>query len=148
MEKQEKINIFDVANYILTNNKNNTHMKLHKLIFYSHVYHLTKYKKPLIENEIQAWRHGPVFPELYPILKEYTYEKITKKIKNGKIFKIKNTYKKAIDYIINKYGKLDGQQLSEKTHFENPWQEAIQQGKNVRILDENLIKYYIRKNKL
>ncbi len=149
MKYQKKITIFDVADYFLEETEfKMTHMKLHKLIYYAHVRHLLKHKELLTDAEIQAWAHGPVFPELYPIFEDFTFEAIKQKTKKGDFTKIKGKVKNSIDYIIEKYGHWDGQRLTNKTHFEQPWREAIDKGLNFSISDEAMKKYYVRKNKI
>ncbi|NWN45912.1 Panacea domain-containing protein [Candidatus Phytoplasma pruni] len=149
MKNDIKINVFDVADYILEETEfKMTHMKLHKLIYYSHAKHLTTYKKPLIGEIIQAWKWGPVYPPLYHIFKDYSYENIRRKTQKGNVEKIQGSYKKAIDYIMEKYGPLNGQELSDRTHFEAPWQDAFAKGRETPIEDITISKFYLRKNKL
>lgn len=42
-----------------------THMKLQKLVYYAHGWHLAIQKTPLINERIEAWKFGPVVPSLY-----------------------------------------------------------------------------------
>ncbi|QTX03101.1 hypothetical protein LFWB_5350 [Candidatus Phytoplasma luffae] len=124
MKNNNSINVFDVANYIITNNPTEntpiTHMKLHKLIYYAQVYHLIFKDSPLILNKLQAWMHGPVFSELFPLFKKYEYHPITKITRKGNHSKIQGIYKESLDIIIRNLGKYNGQQLSDKTHSEEP----------------------------
>jgi len=46
-------------------------MKLLKLTYIAHGYYLGFFEKPLIENEVQAWKYGPVIPELYHVIKRF-----------------------------------------------------------------------------
>ncbi|MEH2444259.1 MAG: type II toxin-antitoxin system antitoxin SocA domain-containing protein [Nostoc sp.] len=39
-----------------------TNMKVQKLLYYAQNLHLAMYDEPLFEEEIQAWRYGPVCP--------------------------------------------------------------------------------------
>ncbi|MGY2286711.1 Panacea domain-containing protein [Pseudomonas gingeri] len=49
----------------------NTPMKIQKLVYYAHAWYLAFYGVPLIKDEIQAWKYGPVIPELYFAFSEY-----------------------------------------------------------------------------
>ena len=40
-------------------------MKMQKLIFYAHAWHLAIFEDPLIENDIEAWSWGPVVRDVY-----------------------------------------------------------------------------------
>ncbi|MCC7437458.1 MAG: DUF4065 domain-containing protein [Armatimonadetes bacterium] len=42
-----------------------TPMKLLKLVYIAHGWHLGIMGKPLISDEVQAWKYGPVIPKLY-----------------------------------------------------------------------------------
>lgn len=43
-----------------------THMKLQKLVYFSHGLHLAAFDgKPLIIDSIEAWQYGPVIPSIY-----------------------------------------------------------------------------------
>ena len=59
-----------VANYFLKlsfeeNDQEITHMKLQKLVFLTHAWHLAIYDEPLILERVEAWRYGPVISSLY-----------------------------------------------------------------------------------
>ena len=47
-----------------------TNMKLNKLLYFSQGHYLKKYGRPLFNNVIEAWGHGPVVPEVYSTYKE------------------------------------------------------------------------------
>ncbi len=40
-------------------------MKLQKMVFFAHGYHLAKYGEPLIKDEFLAWKFGPVVLTIY-----------------------------------------------------------------------------------
>jgi uncharacterized phage-associated protein len=42
-----------------------TPMKLQKLVYFAHGWHLALTDKPLVSESVQAWKYGPVFPTLY-----------------------------------------------------------------------------------
>ena len=46
-----------------------TNMKLNKLLYFAQGYYLKKYGRPLFDNAIEAWEHGPVVPEVYSAYK-------------------------------------------------------------------------------
>lgn len=53
-----------VANYFLAKNRL-TQMKLHKLLYYAHGWHLGFQEKPLLDETLEAWRYGPVVPSIH-----------------------------------------------------------------------------------
>lgn len=46
-------------------------MKLQKMVYFAHGWNLVFFDTPLIKDEIQAWRFGPVVQEVYHEFKEY-----------------------------------------------------------------------------
>lgn len=65
-----------VANYFLCLARNeNDHslspMKLQKLVYFAHGWHLGLSGSPLINEQVQAWPYGPVIPALYHEFKHY-----------------------------------------------------------------------------
>ena len=58
-----------VANYLISRSLGEgitlTPSKLQKLVYFAHGWCLAEYKKPLIDEYVQAWRSGPVISSLY-----------------------------------------------------------------------------------
>ena len=42
-----------------------TNLKLNKLVYFAQAWSLEKLGKPLFEEEVEAWQHGPVIPSVY-----------------------------------------------------------------------------------
>ncbi|KAB8121694.1 Panacea domain-containing protein ['Cynodon dactylon' phytoplasma] len=141
---QNKINIFDVANYLIEKIPSITNMKLQKLIYYAHAYHLVKQKEKLVDNTLQAWIYGPVFPELYQTFCKYSYLPL-KSTEKGDFHQLTEIQKASLDQIIQRYGHLDSGDLSEQTHNEDPWLDAYNMShdweQNV-ITDQALVKFF------
>ena len=53
-----------VANFFL-DKESLTQMKLHKLLFYAHGWHLGFKGKPLLNEVLEAWTYGPVVPSIH-----------------------------------------------------------------------------------
>ena len=70
-----------VANYILdlatVDGVAISPMKLQKLIYYAHGWHLAVAGEPLISDEIEAWNYGPVVPSIYHDFRRFGNEPIT-----------------------------------------------------------------------
>jgi uncharacterized phage-associated protein len=52
------------------------HMKLQKLVYIAHGWHLALTGNPLVIDRIEAWPYGPVLPELYREFKPYGARRI------------------------------------------------------------------------
>lgn len=72
-----------IANYFLhlaeSDGKSLTPMKLQKLVYFAHGWHLAiKDGDPLIEEQVEAWKFGPVIPSLYRSFRGYGDQAVTR----------------------------------------------------------------------
>lgn len=109
--------------------------KLQKLVYYVEAWHLVYFDSELIEENFEAWVHGPVVPELYQDLKQFGYNNL--KVINDELDSSEERIKKVakdnnltddqmelIFSVLNKYGTLSSFELEMLTHSEQPWIEA------------------------
>ncbi|WEK82424.1 MAG: hypothetical protein PR2021_3560 [Candidatus Phytoplasma pruni] len=92
----------------------------------------------------QAWRFGPVFPDLYKILKKYR-DQIIKNVPNVTETPLTSKQIKIIDYVVSKYSRYDTWDLIDKIHSEAPWCDTFPAEKlfsRRTISDEKILKYY------
>ena len=66
----------DVADYFLflvddPSGDNLSNLKLQKLVYYAQGFYLAIHDRPLFDDAICAWEHGPVVPSLYRRYKKY-----------------------------------------------------------------------------
>jgi uncharacterized phage-associated protein len=124
-----------VTHYINQKGDSISHKKLQKLIYYVEAWHLVNFDKPLIDEDFEAWVHGPVIPQLYQKLKEFGFnkievindeydsinEEINALIKKNRI----NTEQvELINSVLDRYGSLTSFELELLTHNEKPWIET------------------------
>lgn len=113
-------------------------MKLQKLVFFAHAWHLGLTKTPLITDTVQAWEYGPVVESLYHDLKGYQSDPITKPISGyfydgtslrSKIEEVRS--QEILDYlanIIETYDRFTAVQLSNLSHEPGgPWDQVRNQ---------------------
>jgi len=112
-----------------------THLKLQKLVYFAHALHLALEKKPLIRDEVQAWKYGPVIPELFRSCAHYGKQEIndyiaSTLIKTGEgptdydhvpsfIDNNDEFSNKVLDAIIESYGSKTAAELSNMAHSKN-----------------------------
>ena len=114
-------NVFDAAQYILAKRGEMSAMKLQKLVFYAQAWHLAWTDNVLFSNKIEAWKDGPVCPDLYQLhAKIYRVSKLRKGDANA----LTDDEKDTIDRVLAFYGDKSPQWLSDLTHMEDPWREA------------------------
>lgn len=130
-----------VANYLIERAKSDgeslTPMKVQKLVYFAHGWNLAINDQPLLNERIEAWKYGPVVPELYRELKEYGARPIPAPVTVLRILGTKlsvvapkledcdgplDLTKQLLDRIWFIYGKYSAVQLSNATHAPgSPW---------------------------
>jgi uncharacterized phage-associated protein len=110
------------ADYLLENTSQHgdylTNLKLQKLLYYSQGWHLALFNKPLFDDPIEAWIHGPAIPSVYRRFKRYTFLPITAKVEHTTLPK---KTAELIDEVAQKYGRFTAWDLEIMTHRETPW---------------------------
>ncbi|MEO6096735.1 MAG: type II toxin-antitoxin system antitoxin SocA domain-containing protein [Fibrobacteria bacterium] len=149
-----------VANYFLgkaeAEGEKLSPMKIQKLVYFAHGWHLAIYGRPLIDEEIQAWQYGPVIRSLYHEFKEYGNSSILGKASEWEIKfpMIKNITPgiddaetmSLLDRVWEVYKKYSAVQLSNLTHITgSPWEKtwgATGAPKNTPIPNELIAGYF------
>jgi uncharacterized phage-associated protein len=99
-----------------------TPMQVIKLVYIAHGLKLGFLKESLIEDDVEAWKYGPVIDSVYQPLKMYRGDKITCEIKLQSSEILPKEDKDIIEGTFNRYGYLSGAQLSALTHQKDtPW---------------------------
>ncbi|MBD2208485.1 SocA family protein [Calothrix sp. FACHB-156] len=100
-----------------------TNMKVQKLLYYSQSLHLALYDEPLFDEEIQAWRYGPVCPPAYRFYSEFEANQLPVPGKDF-LLEISVEQKKLLEEIWEHFGGYHAYRLSDMTHGEFPWKKA------------------------
>ena len=115
--------VVDVATYILERTGTMTTMKLQKLAFYAQVQHLVTTGVPLFPENFQAWRGGPVVPELYALHRGKFLIR-PGELEGGDASALTDPERVLVDSVCAAMGDMTGAELSERTHLESPWLDA------------------------
>ena len=120
------VTVFDVADYFLNRADKEedgdiiTNLKLQKLVYYAQGFHLAMFDKPLFDNQIEAWTHGPVCPDLYHAKKSFGRGPVEANVDfDGSIFS--DDQLELLDEIYTVYGQFSAWRLRDLTHEESPW---------------------------
>ncbi|MBO0661818.1 DUF4065 domain-containing protein [Jiella sp. MQZ9-1] len=103
-----------------------TIMQLLKLVYIAHGWHLEMRKAPLVLNKIEAWKYGPVIPDVYAAYRNQGVE-ITAPLSlpSGQI---EPSDRHLLEQIYQIYGSMGAVQLSNLTHEPGgPWDTATRQ---------------------
>lgn len=118
----------DVANYIVkafqeAGDDSITNLKLQKILYYLQGWHLGLYGEPLFEDDFEAWRLGPVVPEVYDMFKEYGNRAIDKPTDDADL---DLPFQDYINSVLAVYAPEQAWTLADMTHKELPWVNARQ----------------------
>lgn len=121
-----------------------TPMQLVKLTYIAHGWSLAIRNKDLFRNRIEAWKYGPVIPDLYQVTKHHGRNPMPLDLIGGdEDFPVQEDDKKFLEEIFDAYGHLDGIRLSYLTHQAGtPWTDAYVPGVNAEITDANICEHY------
>jgi uncharacterized phage-associated protein len=145
-----------VANWFILKAKENgesiTAMKLQKLIYYAHGWCLALYNVALVEDQVQAWIYGPVFPRLYHLAKAYGSEPIDSLLYGylsaPSIVQDSDPRIPLLEKIWEVFGKYSASQLSRMTHEpDGPWDKISKSypGRKRTTIPEDLLTDYFAK---
>jgi uncharacterized phage-associated protein len=120
-----------------------TPMQLLKLVFLCHGWMLGLYNRALIQDEIQAWKFGPVIPELYRAVRQYRNLPVTHPV-SRRPYDFDPIEDDLIRQVFGVYGHYSGPALSNITHEPgSPWDQVWDASeRNVEIPDETIEAYY------
>jgi uncharacterized phage-associated protein len=103
-----------------------SNLKLQKLLYYAQGGHLAYYGKPLFPEEVKAWAHGPVVPEVYHRYKQHGSESIP--VERVDLEAYPPQVREILDEVNSVYGQFTASKLRAMTHQEPPWKDTPQKG--------------------
>ena len=149
-----------VADYILAKagsmGMSLTPMQVLKLTYISEGYSLAIDDERLFGDRIEAWKYGPVIPVLYQRLKKYGNGVVTHLMHcDTPIGNTKNRLKamietlgdksKLLNAMLNAYGGLTGNQLSNLTHAnDTPWKKSYSHWRRGTEIRSDVIKEHYK----
>ncbi|MSS18862.1 type II toxin-antitoxin system antitoxin SocA domain-containing protein [Pseudoramibacter porci] len=104
-----------------------TPLSLQKLLYFVQGISLATTGLAIIEEDCEAWIHGPVFPDVYNLFKNFKYNPIDDerfpyvKWSDGQLNDVE---KQIIDLVAKTFGQYSGKALEGITHKEIPWINA------------------------
>ena len=142
---RKEFNALDVANYFLSLVDDNageliSNLKMQKLVYYAQAYYLAINDAPLFNEEIEAWMHGPVIPDLYHLYKSYGDLAIPKP-ENIEFTRYSEDVKDFLNDIYRVFGQFSAWKLRNMTHSEAPFIETYDKGGGI-ISNELMTNYY------
>ncbi|MGB3300173.1 MAG: type II toxin-antitoxin system antitoxin SocA domain-containing protein [Phormidesmis sp.] len=116
-----------------------SNLKLQKLLYYAQGFHLALSGSPLFPEPIEAWKHGPVVPEVYQTFKSYGSNSIPTP-DDFDFSVLSQETSELLDDVYAVYGQFSAWKLRDMTHDELPWTETAS-GQTISL---NLMKTYFQ----
>lgn len=141
-----------VAQYILDKTRDLhddalTPMQLIKLVYVAHGYMLAREGEPLLDEPVEAWRHGPVVRSVYQAVRDYRSDPV-RRVPGANLWKgdFSEEEMDVMDEVAETYGDVNGVRLSAATHKpETPWTITWDRyGQNARISNDLIEDFYCR----
>lgn len=134
--------VYDVAQYVLARYGSVEGMKLQKLVYYAQAWRMVQTGRVLFDEPIKAYEQGPVVGMLWYQHKGWRH--VTQQIiEVGSSEALTPDEGELVDAVLDFYGDLTGDQLSERTHLELPWVEAWgRTGQDKKIYPDALKSFY------
>ena len=125
-----------------------TPMQLMKLVYIAHGWSLAVLDRDIFQDRIEAWKYGPVIPALYQATRQFRRKPIPHHlIDEDSPPKVCDEVLSFLHDVVDKYGYLNGIQLSNLTHLPGtPWDQVYEpDGSNIEISDRLIKQYYSEK---
>jgi len=155
--KLQTLDSIFLAEYIAQKTGSMSHLKLQKLLFYVEAYHLAYFGESIINDEFEAWVHGPVSRKVYNALKDFSilhaeiqYTKGNDEYTPMEIIsnKITKDQLMLIGDVLDSLGDKSALELENFTHSELPWIEARNglhsADKSTRLISKETMKNYYK----
>lgn len=123
-----------------------THLRVQKLLYFAQAWHLLALNRPLFEEDMQAWAHGPVVPSVFHALKEYGWQPLPL---DGNAEGIEEDSLGILEQVVDIYGDYSAKRLERMTHEEDPWRvtrgDLSPEERCERVIPLDLIRdFYLR----
>ncbi len=153
-----KISSIDLSKYILSKTAEMPLLKLQKLLYYIEAYHLAYFGQSLIDDEFEAWLHGPVSRTVWATFKNGTngFERVqlSTEEKESIIHTVEHSLSQEqvefIEDVLHEFGDKTAYHLECLTYEEPPW-SAARKGYDIAdkceetISKELMFSYYRKK---
>lgn len=144
-----------VIAYVFERLEEVTPLMLQKLLYFIQGIYSALYGRPIFTEDCRAWIHGPVYPEVYDLFRDFKYNPIDDArfaLLEGTVDALTEDEKHVIDLVVNTFGMYGGKVLERITHNEIPWKEARKgYGDSIPSSEllpkERIMEYYVDVNR-
>lgn len=116
-----------VISYVFESLEEVTPLMLQKLLYFIQGIYYALSGSPMFVEDCEAWVHGPVYPEVYDLFRDFKYnpiEDVRFAILDGTADELTEDEQRVINLVVNTFGLYGGKVLERITHNEKPWRNA------------------------
>lgn len=117
-----------------------TNLKLQKLLYYQQGYHLAVFGIPLFDEDIEAWMYGPVVPCVYDEFSNSGSNALP--ITTSNVIRLNEEEEILFNQVYQAYRDFSAIGLMNRTHNEQPWQQALPHDRGTIISHESMKSYF------
>lgn len=117
-----------------------TNLKLQKLLYYQQGYHLAVFGTPLFNEDIEAWMYGPVVPCVYDEFSKSGSNALP--ITTSNVIRLNEEEEVLFNQVYQAYRDFSAIGLMNRTHNEQPWQQALPHDRGTIISHESMKSYF------
>lgn len=122
-----------------------SNLKLQKLLYYAQGHHLALYGEALFGDDIQAWSHGPVVPDIYRAYKHFGSADV--QLDDEDPFRWDDVDTRTTQLLLrvwHTYAQYSAWGLRNKTHEEPPWRDTFRGGIRNLVIPKDAMKQYFQ----
>lgn len=120
-----------------------TNLRLNKLMYFAQSWMLSVFKKPLFQEDIEAWEYGPVVPSIYHQYKQYGKYPIDKFADEFSLNMFSDDEISVLSAVMACYRRFSTPGLVDITHAKNsPWYTAFHSNDKV-IKKDAILQHFI-----
>lgn len=102
-----------------------SNLKLQKLCYFAQIAAIIKMGRPMFDDEIQAWAHGPVVVKLYRRFRKYGWQAIDPtNLKTAPHKVLGDEEQKILDTVWDSLSGFSAKHLEDLSHQTQPWKDA------------------------
>lgn len=99
-------------------------MKLGALLYYAEAWSLAVFDRELVDEELQAWDHGPVFPSLWARLSSKGWNSLGANELEDCAIPLDDDTRGLLDDVWQAYGEFSLPELGKMIKQDDPWKTA------------------------
>jgi uncharacterized phage-associated protein len=128
-----------IANYLIEHSPGGLDpLQVMKLSYIAHGFTLGLFERPLLEDDIEAWKFGPVVRKIYAFIPGGS-NRITEPLSRERP-DLTDDDRAVVDSVLNQYGRYSGLYLSSLTHRPgSPWEKTWSKYGQNAVIPRDLI---------